>query len=146
MAEYKRPGWLMSRLVNGIISLAARRGISLGGAHMLSVRGRQSGRQRTTPVNPLTFNGQRYLVAPRGETHWVRNIRAAGEGELRLGRKREAIRASEVPDGEKGPILKAYLDRWAGVTASHFGVSKKPTDEEIARVAPRSPVFRIEQG
>lgn len=96
------------------------------------------------PVNPLHFEGKRYLVAPRGDTHWVRNLRATGEGELRLGRKRETIRASEVPDEEKAPILRAYLDRWAGVTASHFGVSKKPTDEEIARVVPRSPVFRIE--
>ncbi len=144
MAEFKRPGWFISHVGNGFISLAAKLGISLQGAHMLTVQGRKSGKERTMPVNPLHFEGKRYLVAPRGDTHWVRNLRATGEGELRLGRKRETIRASEVPDEEKAPILRAYLDRWAGVTASHFGVSKKPTDEEIARVVPRSPVFRIE--
>lgn len=144
MTEYKRPGWFMSHIGNVPIALAARLGISLSGAQVLTVRGRKTGKQRTMPVNPLTFEGRRYLVAPRGDTHWARNLRAAGECELRLGRKRETIRVTEVSDEEKPPILRAYLDRWGNVTASHFGVSKPATDEEIARVAPRSPVFRIE--
>lgn len=144
MAEYRRPGWFMSHIGNVPIALAARLGISVQGAQVLKVRGRKSGKQRTMPVNPLTFEGRRYLVAPRGDTHWVRNLRAAGECELRLGRKRETVRVVEVGDEEKPPILRAYLDRWGNVTASHFGVSKHPTEEEIARVAPRSPVFRIE--
>lgn len=144
MAVYKRPGWFISHVGNGFIGVAAKLGISLQGAHMLTVRGRTSGKKRTMPVNPLTFEGKRYLVAPRGDTHWVRNLRAAGTAELRLGRKRETIRVAEVAEAEKPPIIRAYLDRWASVTASHFGVSKNPTDEEIARVAPERPVFRIE--
>lgn len=111
---------------------------------MLSVRGRNSGEWRSTPVNPLSFDGQRYLVAPRGETQWARNLRASKEGKLTLGRKGEAIHVTEVPDAEKPPLLRAYLQRWAAETKASFGVDASASEEELQRIAPEHPVFRIE--
>ena len=75
---------------------------------VLAVKGRKSGEWRTTAVNPLTHEGCRYLVAPRGETQWVRNLRAVGTGELRVGKRAESFRGRELSDDEKVPV-RAYL-------------------------------------
>ncbi len=144
MPEYKKPGWFNKNIFGNFISLAAKAGLSLSGAQVLSVKGRTSGEWRSAPVNPLTVDGVRYLVAPRGDTQWARNLRASGGGRLKLGRKTVEFKASEVVDAEKAPILKAYLAQWASVTVAHFGIPKEYTDADIARVVPRSPVFRVE--
>ncbi len=123
--------------------LLTRLGISAGGANTLVVRGRTSGEPRSVPVNPLDHEGARYLVAPRGNTEWVRNLRAAGEGELRLGSKRETVKVVEVGDEQKPPVLRAYLENWAMATKGSFGVDEKATDEELRGIAPSHPVFRI---
>lgn len=140
---YQPPGWLRRHLLNGVVMTAARLGISLDGASILSVRGRVSGRPRQVPVNPVSVDGTEFLVAPRGQTDWVRNLRAAGSGELRLGRRRRAIRVAEVADADKPPVLRAYLRRWAWVTRGFFGVGPETSEAELARIAPRHPVFRI---
>lgn len=142
MTEYKRPGRLSRIVMHAPIAFAARLGLSLGGANSLTVRGERSGKERTVPVNPLAFEGGHYLVAPRGETHWARNLRAAGQGELRLGRRQHQIRVTELADGEKPRVIAAYLDRWGNITRSHFGASENPGAEELARLAERTPVFR----
>ena len=121
-----------------------RLGISLAGHRSLTVRGRKSGEPRTTPVNPLEFDGETYLVAPRGTTQWVRNLRAVKEGELKLGRKTHHFRGDEVDDSDKLPILKAYLDKWAWEVGAFFELPKDPSDEEIARIARLHPIFRVE--
>jgi deazaflavin-dependent oxidoreductase (nitroreductase family) len=109
------------------------------------VRGRKTGEWRETPVNLLTLDGQRYLVAPRGETQWVRNIRVTGAGELRLGRKVEPIRVVELSDDERPPILRAYLKRWKMEVGAFFeGVSADSSEDDVRRIAPKHPVFRIE--
>jgi deazaflavin-dependent oxidoreductase (nitroreductase family) len=120
--------------------------VSVWGSRVLRVRGRKTGEVRTTPVNLLTYNGTRYLVAPRGETQWVRNIRASdGAGELALGRKVEPFRAVELSDDQKPEVLRAYLKRWKPEVGVFFdGVSADSTDEEVARIAPDHPAFRIE--
>src|SRR6185295_7962597 len=101
---------------------------------------RKRGQWRTTPVNLLHLADQRYLVAPRGETQWARNLRAAGEGELRLGRKREAFRAIELPDGEKTDAIRAYLKLWKMETGKWFdGVTHESADADVQRVAPDHP-------
>jgi deazaflavin-dependent oxidoreductase (nitroreductase family) len=143
MTVYQKPGFLTRRVGNPIIAGFTRLGLSMRGSHILEVRGRSSGKVRAMPVNPLSFQGSRYLVAPRGETHWARNLRASGGGVLRLGRKREAIAATEVPDTEKPPILRAYLERWGAETRAAFGVGKQFSDAELVAIAPRHPVFRI---
>lgn len=143
MAAYQRPGFFTAHIINPIIEGFVRLGLSLRGAQVLAVRGRASGKWRTTPVNPVTVGGQRYLVAPRGDTHWARNLRASGEGVLRVGRRSQPIRATEVSDADKPSILRAYLRRWRAETGKFFGVSEDPSDEELARVAPDHPVFCI---
>ncbi len=142
MTEYRRPSHFARIILNTPILLAAKLGISLAGANSLTVRGIATGQERTVPVNPLAFNGANYLVAPRGNTHWARNLRAAGEARLTLGRKRQHIRAVELTDAEKPAVIAAYLDRWGNVTRSHFGASTNPGPEELARLAARTPVFR----
>src|SRR4051794_24699869 len=110
--NYRRPGWLTTQVFNRIVARLTRLGVSVAGSRVLEVPGRKSGEPRRTPVNPLTIDGDRYLVAPRGNTQWVRNLRASGSGRLMVGRRGEAFTATEVPDAEKPPILRAYLKRW----------------------------------
>ncbi|MBE0609352.1 MAG: nitroreductase family deazaflavin-dependent oxidoreductase [Dehalococcoidia bacterium] len=143
--RYQEPDFVTRTLFNPAVAFfTGTLGLSLRGSRVLAVRGRKSGEWRTTPVNPLTFEGHRYLVAPRGLTHWVRNIRASGEGVLRKGRQEEPVRVVEVPDDEKLPILRAYLKLWAMETKKFFGLpSADVSDGEIAAIAPNHPVFRI---
>src|SRR5919204_1936572 len=113
MAErYVVPGWFTRNVFNRLVAALTRAGISVWGSRVLEVRGCKTGEPRRTPVNLLTLDGARYLVAPRGHTQWVRNLRVAGEGQLLLGRRREPFVASEVADWEKEPILRACLERW----------------------------------
>jgi deazaflavin-dependent oxidoreductase (nitroreductase family) len=143
--RYVQPGWFTRHVFNPVISLLTRAGISVWGSRQLRVRGRTSGEWRTVPVNLLTIDGARYLVAPRGHTQWVRNLRVAGEGELRVGRRTEPFRATEVSDDDKTPILRGYLKRWKAEVGVFFGgVSAKSSDDELRRIAPDHPVFRIE--
>ena len=142
-AHYQKPGWATKHVFNPMVEAATRIGLSMRGSRILAVQGRTSGKWYTTPVNPLTFDGSRYLVAPRGETGWVKNIRARKTGVLRLGRKSEPIAVEELPDDAKLPIIRNYLARWAMETGAFFGLPKDPTDEQIAAIVSRHPVFRI---
>jgi deazaflavin-dependent oxidoreductase (nitroreductase family) len=145
-AHYRRPGWFDRNVFNPLVAGATRIGISVWGSRVLEVRGRKSGEPRRTPVNLLAFQGARYLVSPRGHTQWVRNLRTAGEGSLLLGRRREAFRATELADSEKEPILREYLRRWKWEVGQFFGgVGPDSAAEELARIAPDHPVFRIER-
>lgn len=147
MAEqrYVRLSWF-DELFNGVARALTGLGISLYGSRNLAVRGRKSGEWRVVPVNLLVFDGVRYLVAPRGEAHWVRNLRAAGGGELRLGRRSEPFRAVEIGDADKPSILRAYLERWRFEVGRFFeGVGSTPSDDDLRRVAGRYPVFRIDE-
>jgi deazaflavin-dependent oxidoreductase (nitroreductase family) len=144
-AHYAKPGWFTQHVFNPLVAAATRAGVSVWGSRELRVRGRTSGEWRTTPVNLLTVGTERYLVAPRGETQWVRNLRVAGGGELGLGRRTEAFGAVELADAEKVPILRAYLRRWKAEVGVFFdGVSAGSSEAELLRIAPKHPVFHIE--
>lgn len=143
VSRYVKPGRL-TRAFNAVVALCTRWGITVWGSRQLYVRGRSSGELRQTPVNLLTFQGERYLVAPRGVTQWVRNIRVAGEGELRLGRRVERFTPQELTDAEKPAILRAYLRRWKFEIGVFFdGVKPDATDEELLAIAAGYPVFRV---
>jgi deazaflavin-dependent oxidoreductase (nitroreductase family) len=124
------------------VSGLARLGVPMAGAQTLAVRGRKSGEMRTTPVNPFEVGGNTYLLAPRGSTHWARNLRAAGEGELR-GRRTRRFRATEVGDAEKLPLLRTYMDKWAWEVKSFLEVDPDADDDELREIAPNHPAFRI---
>jgi deazaflavin-dependent oxidoreductase (nitroreductase family) len=131
-------------ILHGSVQWLTKHGMSLMGSRVLSVRGRKSGELRSNPVNLLTFEGERYLVAPRGVTQWVRNLRVAGEGELRVGRRAEHFKPIELGDDEKPDLLRAYLKRWKWEVGMFFdGVDANASDEKLREIAPGYPVFRI---
>jgi deazaflavin-dependent oxidoreductase (nitroreductase family) len=144
MAQYKRPDWFTVNVANRLIALLTALGLSVRGSRVLVVPGRRSGLPRRTPVNLLELDGQRYLVAPRGETEWARNLRASGRGELHLGSKVEPIRVAELSDDQKPPVLRAYLRLWKSEAGSFFAVSGPDAGEaELRQIAPQHPVFQI---
>jgi deazaflavin-dependent oxidoreductase (nitroreductase family) len=142
--RYVTPDWFTRKVLNPSVRGLTRLGISVWGSRELRVRGRKTGQWRSTPVNLLTLDGRRYLVAPRGSTHWVRNLRAAGGGELRVGRRRASFVATEVQDAAKPPILREYLRRWGFEVGKFFdGLDRNASDEQLAGVAACFPVFEI---
>ncbi|GHF56253.1 nitroreductase family deazaflavin-dependent oxidoreductase [Streptomyces griseosporeus] len=143
-AHVRKPGWFTVQVLNRSVAWLTRRGVSVWGSRVLAVRGRKSGEWRTTPVNLLTVDGRRYLVAPRGHVQWTHNMRAAGGGELHLGKHVEEFTATEVADDDKPAILRAYLKRWKAEVGIFFdGVGPDSPDTELRRIAPDHPVFRI---
>jgi deazaflavin-dependent oxidoreductase (nitroreductase family) len=141
--RYVRPS-RQARVFNRAVAGLTRAGVSIWGSRILAVRGRVSGEWRTTPVNPLTFEGKRYLIAPRGHTQWVRNLRVAGGGELRAGGRTERFTATELSDADKPAVLRAYLRRWKFEVGSFFqGVGPDAPDSKLAEIAPDHPVFVI---
>lgn len=143
MAPYQKPSPLIAKVGNRGMELLVRKlGLSPSGVGVLSVRGRKSGKARSVPICPMPYKGSQYLVSPRGNTEWARNVRAAGNAELQLGKKRGTISVEEVPDEEKVALIREYPRRWAMASARYFGVKKGASDEELARIAPNHPVFR----
>jgi deazaflavin-dependent oxidoreductase (nitroreductase family) len=142
--HYRAPGWFTRNVFNRAVAFLTRHGVSLLGSRVLAVQGRTSGKWRTTPVNLLDHDGKRYLVAPRGEAQWVRNLRAAGTGQLRVGRRVEAFRARELDSDEKVPVLRAYLKRWKFEVGVFFdGTGPTSSDDELRAIAPRHPAFEV---
>jgi deazaflavin-dependent oxidoreductase (nitroreductase family) len=134
----------MPKIFNDVVALLTKAGVSVLGSRVLSVRGRKSGEWRSTPVNLLTVDGVRYLVAPRGQTQWVRNLRVAGNGTLRVGRRVETFVPTELDDAAKPAVLRAYLKRWKFEVGMFFdGVDASASDEELLRIAPGYPIFVI---
>ena len=143
--RYLAPGWFTTHVFNRVVQVLTRAGVSVWGSRTLVVRGRTSGEWRSNPVNVLVFDGHEYLVAPRGVTQWVRNLRVAGTGELRVGRRRESFRVVELADTEKVEVLRAYLKRWKLEVGIFFdGVSARSSVSELERIAPHHPVFRLQ--
>ena len=138
------PRLVHKHVFNPLVGGLTRLGVSLVGSRVLEVRGRKSGEWRRTPVNPLPYDGGHYLVAPRGDTQWVHNLRASGEGRLRKGRRTEEFAATELADDEKLLVLRAYLKKWAWEVGAFFqGVGADASDDDLRRIAPLHPVFRI---
>ena len=141
---FQEPGWFTRHVFNPLVAGLTRVGLPLAGSRVLEVKGRKSGEWRKTPVNPLEFEGGRYLVAPRGDTQWVRNMRASGGGRLARGRRVEEFTAVEVPEDERPAVLRAYLVKWKWEVGAFFeGVGPDSTDEELRRVAADHPAFKI---
>ena len=121
--------WFVSNVMNPIFR---RTGV----LPILSVRGRRSGKLFRTPINVLDINGVTYLVSPRGETGWSRNLRANGEASLTVKGLERRFRASEVPPGDRSPIIAAYLAKWGGQTHAQFEHLPDPVDHPTFRLEP----------
>jgi deazaflavin-dependent oxidoreductase (nitroreductase family) len=142
-ARYFLKPSLAERVFNRIFGIAIGFGLGLSHNHVLEVRGRKSGRTFSAPVDLLEFEGRRYLVAPRGETNWVRNARAAGRVALSKGRRREEFAAREVSPAQRPELLKAYLDRFAPTVQRYFPLPRESAASEFAPIAGRYPVFEL---
>lgn len=143
--HYRQPGWFTRKVFNPGVAGLTRLGLSVWGSRVLEVPGRSTGEPRRTPVNLLTVEDRQYLVSPRGQTQWVRNVRAnGGRLDLLLGRRRTHHIASELEDAEKTDVLRAYLRRWKMEVGQFFdGVDADSSDEELQEAAPKHPVFRL---
>jgi deazaflavin-dependent oxidoreductase (nitroreductase family) len=139
------PGWLTLHVANPILIGLTKLGISIAGSRALEVTGRKSGQPRRTPVNLLEYEGGRYLVAPRGQTQWVKNVRVNPAAKLLKGRRAEPVTLSEVTGPAQVPLLRAYLEKWKWEVGAFFdGVGPDASDDELAKIAPDHPAFKVE--
>lgn len=126
--RYRKSGFFNNKVMNPLLT-------ALGLTPSLTVRGRASGRKYTMPVWPLDYQGRRYLVARRGNTHWARNLRAVGEGDLRLRGRTIHFKASEIPASQRAPLVAAYLEqhgkKYGGFVAKEFEMMPDPADHPV---------------
>ena len=142
MTVYHKPSGVV-KLMNGFFGFLASYGLMPSDSVQLQVKGRRSGQMRSVAVTWAEHDGQRYLVAPRGNTEWARNVRAAGGRAAIRRRKTEEVMLEEVPVDQRAPIIKAYLKKTAMVTKREFGLDPDAPIEEFEKIADRHPVFRI---
>ena len=144
--RYDEPG-RVAQAANTLIRWLAELGISIAGTQALRVRGRKSGKERGVVINLLTVDGVDYVVSPRGNTQWARNVRAAGVVEVgpRWPRsKRRQRDITEVSDAAKPDLLRRYLDRWYYQVKDYVvGLTPESTDEQLLAGAPSIPVFEL---
>lgn len=145
MANNGKWSSLPGKAINGFANwLIGTVGVNFQGARVLTVRGRSSGMPRSVTVNPLELDGHTYLLSPRGQTQWVKNLRPAQTGSLKRGRDKRAFHvARELSDTDKAPVIAAYVDRWHWQVGKLMDVPKKPDAATLARIAPNHPVFEI---
>ena len=142
--RYLEPNAFTKHVFNPMVAALTRLGISVWGSRVLEVPGRTTGEIRTTPVNLLTVDGAQYLVAPRGATQWVKNVRVAGSCRLRVGRRVTDAGLVELADADKPAILRPYLQRWKWEVGQFFdGIGPDSTDEQLLAVASGYPVFAV---
>lgn len=143
MADYYNKPTALAKLMNSALRQVAALGLSPKDTVELQVRGRKTGKRRANVVTYVEHDGSRYLVAPRGTTEWVRNVRAAGgEAGLKHGRT-ETVQLTEIPDGERAPIIESYLKKMPAMVQREFGVTSSSPRADIEGIAARHPVFRI---
>jgi hypothetical protein len=141
VTEYHRPT-PPSRMFSRAFAWLAARGLAPSNSVQIEVRGRRSGETRSAVINVVEYEGRRYFVAPRGETEWVRNVRAAS-GEVVVNRRgRKRVRLEEVPVEQRAPILQKYLGENA-ITKSFFGVDPKSEIAVFEEIAANHPTFLI---
>ena len=139
--RYEEPN-RVAQAANTVIRWLAELGISIAGTRAMRVRGRKSGKQRKVVINLLTVDGVDYLVSPRGNTQWARNVRAAGVVEVGPRWRSELARVSEVEDAAKPELLRRYLARWYWQVKGYVGgLTPDSTDEQMLAAAPTIPVF-----
>lgn len=142
-ARYDRPN-RAARAFNEILRRLAEAGIGIAGTTAIRVRGRSTGVLRGVVVNLMTIDGRDYLVSPRGNTHWARNARAAGELQIGPRWRSRTVRVSEITDDAKPALLRPYLRRWFWEVKGHVGgLTPDASDEQLRAAAPSIPVFEL---
>jgi deazaflavin-dependent oxidoreductase (nitroreductase family) len=141
--RYEEPNRI-ARAGNVVIRWLAELGISIAGTQALRVRGRKTGKPRAVVINLLTVDGVDYVVSPRGNTQWARNVRAAGMVEIGSRWRRRRVEVNEVGDDAKPELLRSYLARWYWQVKDYVvGLTPDSTDEQLRAGAPSIPVFAL---
>jgi deazaflavin-dependent oxidoreductase (nitroreductase family) len=142
-ATYRLSRW--RRFLNALVQGLLRVGLGPRHTYLLTVRGRRSGIEYSTPVTLVEEEDKRWLVAPYGEVSWVRNARAAGQVTLSRGRQSETVAIVELGPEESAPVLKRYVTE-VPITRPFFDATLDSPLEAFVVEAPRHPVFRIRGG
>jgi deazaflavin-dependent oxidoreductase (nitroreductase family) len=142
MQDFTRPTTI-ERLFNKLFGFLVGFGLGLSHNFLLEVRGRKTGRLYSTPVDVLVLDGRRYLVAPRGQTEWVRNALASGTVVLKKGRQREELLARSLSANEKPAVLKAYLDRFKLAVQRYFPITAGAPETAFQPLVDRYPAFEL---
>jgi deazaflavin-dependent oxidoreductase (nitroreductase family) len=137
LAKYLKPSFWYSRIANPLL-------MALGAVPILGTQGRRSGEWHRVPVNVLELDGRRYILAPRGDTHWARNLMAHPEAELRHRGTTERLQAIPVPEGAKQPLITAYLERWGNPARGQFQQLPEPSAHPVFRLEPLEPAEQPE--
>jgi deazaflavin-dependent oxidoreductase (nitroreductase family) len=141
--RYDKPNPL-ARTGNELIRLLAEAGVSIAGTRALRVRGRKTGKRRGVVINVLTVDGRAYVVSPRGNTQWSRNVRAAGAVEMGPRWRSRDVRVAEVGDDDKPALLRPYLDRWYWEVKGYVGgLTPQSSDDDMRAAAPSIPIFEL---
>jgi deazaflavin-dependent oxidoreductase (nitroreductase family) len=138
------PGWL--RPMNTVMKAVQRLGLPVGPVQILAVPGRTSGTPRETPVTPFAVDGREYVAAALPEADWARNVRAAGRGKLRRGRRVRSVLLPEVHDLATRRAVMRVFPRAARGGVSFYvrlGLVDGPDPEQFAAIADRVAVFEI---
>jgi deazaflavin-dependent oxidoreductase (nitroreductase family) len=131
------------KIFNRIFGFLVGLGLGFSYNYLLEVRGRKSGKLYSTPIDLLKLNDKTYLVAPRGRTQWVRNAEAAGEVTLKKGSTRQKFHLCPIPEAEKPPILKAYLDTFKREVQRYFRIPAGSPPEAFAELTSSYPAFEL---
>ena len=142
MPDFHAPS-RVERFFNRIYGSLVGMGLGFSYNYLLQVRGRKTGKIYSTPIDLLDMNGQRFLVAPRGRTQWVRNAEASGEVTLKRGRYQQRFRLRPLSPTEKPAVLKAYLDRFHTEVQRYFPVQAGSPPETFGDIAENYPAFEL---
>jgi deazaflavin-dependent oxidoreductase (nitroreductase family) len=138
------PAWVP--FFNFIAKPLIAAGVPMGPDVLVTIRGRKSGRPRTTPITLCENGGRRGFISPFGETHWVRNLRATGRATIRFGRYREEVRAVELGPADGAVFIRDVIAPQA--RRSRFGswfvrtIDKIDIDNPVDAAKGR-PVFEV---
>jgi deazaflavin-dependent oxidoreductase (nitroreductase family) len=136
---------LLDRIINRAFGIFVKLGFVMSHNFLLEVPGRKSGRVYSTPVNVLEFKDKKYLVAPRGDTQWVRNVVVSKKATLVKGTKHESIGLHSIADDGKREILKAYLDRYKLTVQRYFPIPAGSPTKDFEPLVGRYPLFELTQ-
>ena len=133
----------IERLFNRVFGFLVGMGLGFKHNYLLQVRGRKSGKLYSTPIDLLEIDGRRYLVAPRGQTQWVRNAEAAGEIVLKKGSNLQSFGLRPIANADKPPLLKAYLEKFKAEVQRYFPIAAGSDVEAFEGIAADYPVFEL---
>ena len=133
---------LGTRLINWWFRTLTRLGLGASYRHILTVRGRKTGRPHSTPVDVIGAGGERWLVAGYGPASWVLNARAAGQVTLSRGGRSKTYKVEEVGTEDAIPVLRRYIAE-VRVTRPYFDAGPNSSEEAVAAELARHAVFRL---